>query len=431
MAFKDVLVSRPVSVVTPIVSSLAGALRRYFCSVLPDSYLRDYFVDTELPLARKMSRRRFRPLSRSQVEMRHLPLLSVRVEVTADSSEFSSGVTFWTSTAYLRDPTQLSRLIADDANLIYVGYETERVVVRFQVSVTVETDLKAYELAMYLRRTLPVNQKFYLNDIDIATEIPMHVVRTVWSSLGYGDSADPADLEEFRHYMKSVSAGNIEQLVNSANGRAAFAFSYRANPLMSITGVPTISVNRDGNVVKNAQVDLPFEADISVPVAYALRAEESLGGPLHGHPLFVDEAGGTPYFSAARTMRPPETLNGMLSLAYITSVVTGDPDPMHPTAPDVTDLSASVGPMLRDYIEQLLLQGDEEKVDARLWLDGEETDPATWEFDPSTWMLEIRKPTLMARQRYHFGVYADLSDIKALSPEKRRPQAASPMLRTR
>ena len=68
---------------------------------------------------------------------------------------------------------------------------------------------------------------------------------------------------------------------------------------------------------------------------------------------------------------------------------------------------------------------------ARLWLDGEETDPATWEFDPSTWTLEIRKPTLMARQRYHFGVYADLSDIKELSPEKRRPQAASPMLRPR
>ena len=61
----------------------------------------------------------------------------------------------------------------------------------------------------------------------------------------------------------------------------------------------------------------------------------------------------------------------------------------------------------------------------------DETDPATWEFDPSTWMLEIRKPTLMARQRYHFGVYADLSDIKELSPEKRRPQAASPMLRPR
>ena len=431
MAFQDTIFSRPVSVVTPIVSSLAGMLRQYVNSVLPQGYLKDYFVDTELPFLPRRNRRRFRPMSPVRIELRHLPLMSVRVEVTADQSDFATGTTFWTSTKFMRDPTQLGRIIGDDVNHIYCGYEIERVVVRFQVSFTVESDMKANELAMYLRRSLPVGQRFYLNDIDIATEMPPDVVRGVWSAMNMGDSKDPNNVEAFTEYMRVATQGNVEPLVNSANGRIAFAYSYKANPLMNIAGVPSVTVNRDGNVVRNAQVDLPFEADIMVPVAYALRAEIDL--PPEGDGLVGIDIGnmdnGNAYFSAGVRMRPPLNVDGGLDLVFYSSLITGDPDPADPMGPDVTDFSAAIGDRSRALVSALLASGQTDKVEARLWLDGNPTDEACWEFDPDTWQLQISKPVLMSRQKYHFAVYADKTQMKSLVPEERRSQPPSPMIR--
>ena len=428
MAFQDVLMSRPVSVVVPVVSSLAGALRRYVCSVLPADYLKDYFIDTELPFVHLAGRRRFRPMTRSQLAVRRLPLLSVKVETTADSSDFSTGTTFWTSTRFLRDPTQLNRLIADDQNLRYAGFETERIIVRFGVSITVETDLRASELMMYLRRTLPVNQRVFLNDIDIATEIPRDILRLIWTDMGLGDGTDPDEVTEFREYLRRVTGGNVEQVVNSASGRLAFAFSYRANPLVSITGAPSMSVNREGNVVKNAQVDIPFEMDLAVPVAYAYRQEEALApvGDYDPNP-FIGEENGSTYFSAAFRTRPPEDIDGELQLVFFTSVVTGDVDPATPLAPDVTDLSTSVNTRIKTLVDRLL-DADPTKVRALLWLDGIEVPEDGWVLDLQGWTLTIVRPAFQPRQKYHFGIYADVSDIETLAPVVRRPQAKSPMV---
>ena len=378
-----------------------------------------------------MGRRRFRPMSRTQLSVRQLPLLTVKIETTADQSDFATGTTFWTSTRFLRDPTQLTRLIADDQNLRYAGYETERMVVRFGVSFTVETDLRASELMMYLRRSLPVGQRFYLNDIDIATEMPPDVVRGVWSAMNMGDSTDPNNVEAFTEYMRVATQGNVEPLVNSANGRIAFAYSYKANPLMNITGVPSVTVNRDGNVVRNAQVDLPFEADIMVPVAYALRAEIEL--PAEGDGLVGIDIGnmdnGNAYFSAGVRTRPPLNVPGGLDLVFFSALITGDPDPADPMGPDVTDFSAAIGDRSRALVSALLASGQIDKVDARLWLDGNSTDETYWEFDPDTWQLQISKPVLMSRQKYHFAVYADKTQMKSLVPEERRSQPPSPMIR--
>ena len=380
---------------------------------------------------RIMGRRRFRPMTRSQLSVRQLPLLTVKVETTADQSDFASGTTFWTSTRFLRDPTQLTRLIADDQNLRYAGYETERMVVRFGVSFTVDTDLRASELMMYLRRSLPVGQRFYLNDIDISTEIPRDILRAVWADMALGDGTDPDDVTEFREYLRRVTAGNVEQVVNSASGRLTYAFSYRANLLVNISGVPSMSVNREGNVVRNAQVDIPFEMDVEVPVAYAYRQEEALYGsqPYDSNPFIGDDGGHQAYFSEALRQRPPENIEGELQLVFFTSVVTGDSDPMNPLAPDVTDLSTSVDTRIKTLIDKLL-DVDPNKVRALLWLDGNTVPEDGWRLDLANWSLAIDKPAFQPRQKYHFGIYSDVSDIDKLAPRERRPQAGSPMVRT-
>ena len=188
MAFNDLLISRPVSVVIPVVSSVAGCIRKYIESILPAGYIRDYFIDTEIPLTRDLTRNKFNPMQDSQLAVRKLPLMSVKVETVADSSDFTTGTTFWTSTRFLNDPTLLSRVIADDHNLRYLGFESDRMVMHIGLSFTVETELRAAELMMYLRRTLPIGYKFYLNDINIATELPRDILRAIWLDMVASDS---------------------------------------------------------------------------------------------------------------------------------------------------------------------------------------------------------------------------------------------------
>jgi hypothetical protein len=427
MTFSDVLMSRPVSVVSPVISSLAGAIRQYVMSVIPSGYVRDYFIDTELPITRNIARRSFRPLTKSQLSVRKLPLLSIKVDTTADMSDYGTGVTFWTSNRYLSDPTRLSRLIADDNGARYVGFETERMVVRFQVSFTVETDLKAMELMMYLRRTLPVTYKVFLNDLDIATEIPRDVLRLIWTDLGLGDGKNSSDMATFQNYLASVTAGNVEQVVNSATKNISYAFSYRTNALVNISSVPTMSVNREGNILKNAQVDIGFEVDVKVPISYAYKQYNTLNSITDSTPFDITSDADSAYFSCSVRSRPPENLDGNLQLVYFTSIVTDNIDPLKGTNEDITDLSFLIEERYKTYIDMILLRSNGSSlVTTKLWLDGTELNSNTFSFDYEVWTLTINKLAYQPRQKYHFGLYVNLADLEKLVPLIRNEQTRSP-----
>ena len=63
-----------------------------------------------------------------------------------------------------------------------------------------------------------------------------------------------------------------------------------------------------------------------------------------------------------------------------------------------------------------------------LWLDGIEVPEDGWVLDLQGWTLTIVRPAFQPRHKYHFGIYADVSDIETLAPVVRRPQAKSPMV---
>ena len=429
MALSDYQLTRPVSAVTPVLSSLAGALRQYVESLFPKGYFRDYFIDTELPMLRR--KRSFRPMSRSQLAHRKLPLLSVRTEATADVSEYSTGLSWHTGNRFLQDPSQLRALILDDDGLRYAGYHSDRVVVRFQLSFIVETELKAREVMMYLRRVAPAGMKTFLNGVVIANEIPGDLLRSVWADMGLGDGSDPAHVAAFHRYLRSMSAGRIEQVVNSASGRQAYAFHYPANLVMNISGLPAVSSNRDGNVVRTASVELPVELDVEVPMSYVYRQEARLEAPA-GTFTFTGAtemgSGARAYFSFARAVRPSSTY-GNMGLAHLTAIVTGEPDPERPGAPDVTDLSGSVPPEVRSYVDWLrtLPDADTPTYRAVLWMDGVEA-IGDWSFDWDAMVLTIKPRALRHQYKYHFGIYTDLGAYERVTPDApgSRPRAPSP-----
>jgi hypothetical protein len=100
-----------------------------------------------------------------------------------------------------------------------------------------------------------------------------------------------------------------------------------------------------------------------------------------------------------------------------------------PNAVDKTDMSTSISTRIRYYINQLFTQGIEDSVVAKLWLDGNDVDDQSWEFDTTSWELDIKMPALQARQKYFFGIYADVSMLDKLAPIARREQPTSPMIK--
>ena len=426
MAQNDYKLSRPVSAVTPVLSSLVGAVRAYVESVFPAGYFKDYFVDTDLPIV-QMRRRRFRPMSPSQLSVRRLPMLSVKADPTADSSDFSSGVSWHTGNRFLRDPLNLRQLIKDDVSYRYVGFETERIVCRFQASIIVETEMKARELMMYMKRVMPLNYKVFLTGVTISTEIPPDILRSFWKDMGYGDGSDPAQVDEFHRYLRAFTAGHVERVTNTATGRTGFFFDYVANPIMTITGTPSISINRDGSVVRSAQVDLPLELDLGVPLSYAYRQEAEVQ-PTLGDLVDMDWLGedGT-YFGRTVLGRPPANIDDRRSLAFFTSFVTPDLTEMSVRGqPDVTDFSDYVSDEIKDYVAGILSGGDPASdLAVRLWVSNGEVDPANFSFDWETWKLTVEPAGLLYNHKYSIGLYADLSALaKRAVPS--RPQAPRP-----
>lgn len=419
MALSDYLVSRPVSVVTPVLSSLAGALRLYIESLFPSGYFADYYIDTELPTLRQ--RRSFRPLSRSQLANRKFPLLSVRTEATADESEFATGVAWFTGGRFLRDPSVLRPIIVDDEELRYAGFQSERVVMRFQISIVLDTEMKAREVMMYLRRVAPTQLKTYLNDVTIATALPGDLLRAVWADMGLDTAStpSPADVDTFHHYLRAVSAGRIERVINTATGRNAFAYHYHANPVMSITGLPSASTNREGNVVRSATVELPIQLDVEVPMVFGYQQEAHVGpdigaadGPDFG------PAGNGAFFSFTKIMRP-KSMRGSRGLAFFSAIVSGDVNPTSPNLPDVTELKDALPPDVSSYIaEQRLI--DPARAEAVLWIDGDEVS-AGWSYDWSTGVLSIDAAVVRYRYKYHFGIYVALENFDTAAGHRTPP----------
>jgi hypothetical protein len=428
MEMRDLVLARPVSAVTPALSSLTGLLRTYFSNLFPTDYIKEYFVSTELSARGGYALRgRFRPLTLSNVSQRRYPLLSIRIDPTSDVSDYATGTAWWQGNRFLLRPENLTLLILDDIQHRVAGYMKDRIVCRFQLTVVCQSELQAYEVLSYLKRVAPINIKVFLSSVAIANELPGDVLRAIWGGMGLGDGSNPADWTTFGEYLQTVTAGGIECTVSSATGRRAYSFFYSANPILNITSSPTASVNREGGVVRTAQVELSAELDVTVPLAYSFRQEPSLVMAPGRTPDFGAQ-GDRAYFGLTYQLRPPANIPGGLSLAYCVGMVAGEQDPVHPSASDTTDFSPYIPEPIKAHITRLLAQsGGSALVQTQLFRLGEPIALPLFSFDYANWTLTIQRGGLFYTDKYYVLIYCDLStferDYVPLHPQTAQPQS--------
>jgi hypothetical protein len=415
MAQCDYIQARPVSVVTPVHSSLVGLLREYLTDIFPRGYFKEFYVSTEYSARAGYGalRGRFRPMQGSQLSQRRYPMLSIRVDPTAEVSQLGSLDSFWQGTKFLGRPSSLTPLLWDDTNFRRIGYEQERMICRFGVTIIVDTDLAGHDVLHFIKRTIPVERTVYLRRARIWTEIPGDILRSIWAGMGLGDGSNPGDMDTFSRYLRSNTAGSVQRAVSSATGRSVFSYYYEATPVMKIQGTPTISVSREGGVIKYAQVEMTVELDLPVPISYAYQQEVTALPPA-GETLPFGSDGTTAYFGITVDLTPPLTLDTSLTLAFYIGIITGSaPGGIGPRQADTTDLSASVSPGLREYISLLLALGSpSEFIRVVLTRDGNRVDPTCYILDFETWELTILQSEVRYNDSYYVAVYCDMGEIE-------------------
>jgi hypothetical protein len=426
MALKDLLIARPVSTITPIVSSLAGALKTYFDNILPSGYLKDYYIDTDVPLA-QLRRRAFKPLSESKLSVRRLPLMSMRVDLSSEPSEYNDPNTWYLGNAFIADPINLNPLLMDDISHRYIGFQHDRLVCRFQISFTAETDLKAREIAIFLRRALPQNYRAYLTSIVISSEVPPDILRKIWVDMALGDGSNVDDWEDFHQYLRAFTGGHVSKQIDTSTGRSAYFFDHVANPIMIFQGAPSVSATREGNVIRSSQVDLQIDLDIPVPMTYVYRQRAVIAPTEPPLPNIGLNPDGTAYFGLSVLTRPPRNIDETRMLCYFTSIVTPnlDKDFLAKRENDVTEFGSFIRSDLKEYIEAIPEDDREVALGVKLWADNKECNENTYTFDWSTYKLTILSDSLLYNHKYSIGLYVDLGNLRAFE-RYQRPQAPRP-----
>jgi len=427
LAIEDVFLATPATAHVPVLSSLAGAMRSYIESKFPKGYFLDVNVSTETPQpsaglgAGRSSRRRWGRLKMSNIDRPKLPMLSIRVDPTIDSSEFSSGTSWYKQNLYASHPGDMRRVLQDDQDLRWIGVHDERMICRFQISFVVESDLKAFELARHLKNVFPLGQRAYLNEVLLAAEIPAEILRHVWHDMEL-DPSSQEDRDRFDRYIRSYTDGFAERTVKGASGRMAFGYRYRANPLLTMEE-PNVNVERNGNVVSSATVDVQAVLDVPFPATFGYKQEAALSGtnpPLDRVDILQES--GKIYLETAIVARPSVNADEYLRLMFFVGLVSTEDRTF---TQDVTEMAEQAPPSLKAYVEHLATKPDFSALfKPMLFRDSLPLPVQDFEFDHETWTLTIRQSGLRYNYKYHLGIYCDMGEYARLGFRPAGPLSA-------
>ena len=445
---RTIYTSRPFGDTTSILGGAASALRQYIEGLLPTGYYRDFWINTEIPfypgLSASQRRRRGRGTILSNVERKNFPLLSINIEPTAESSEFSTKSGFWRSTSFTHRPQTIKRFLYDDENHIYGGVETDRISTAFRVATVVETDLQAYNLQMLYKKILPNEIWMFLNDVDIKVDLPGDILLVLWKALRLGNDyksdGDGSDLYKFERYLLSSTHGRVHRVFNKSTGNSSFSWEYRTNIAFRINSRPAVSIDRTGNVVRKAMIDFEIIFDYYTPLAFSLETKSDERALLPGGNTVADieDIGKKGGFSAlggagVRWMSPSRYLpkwryggDHHLSLVYVCTFITGREEK------DVTDLSKDVP---KDVVEYLAFVRSSHMAGSRY---RNRIKIVVWEgYDLNTiephvgeegeHYLDVFIDTQVIKitndkkdHEHHVAVFADLSDVASFEDKTRR-----------
>jgi len=395
--------TKPVNSINPVMSSMAAHLRSYIESNFPPKYFKDYFISTETP---KRFRRRYQYKNvLSHFKEIKIPLLSIQVNPIVDWSEYSEGREWLLNSMLNADFKTYHRLMYNQENSKQIKFKLNRVSTAYNITITMHTEQEAYELQSYIKYKFPVGLKVYLNSAYIFSEIPMSILRLCKQDVGLGET-------EFEEYIKRYSGSLIDKILNPASDNYIYGFYFKTNILCSVTSLPQVNIERDGNTVRNSSISFEIMFDCPVPTSYGYSSKEEL-------PTINEAERPVPpneYISELVPIAPPVDVDNKRLAFYSGLVTTSNLDKTEDTvdfSPYIHEDDVKAIKLLEDNLDN-----PDSYYDIVLWDNGSVVNSG-WEYDTETSMLYFKNNDFFHGYKYHFGIYIDYAKVKELSKEHR------------
>jgi hypothetical protein len=280
-----------------------------------------------------------------------------------------------------------------------IYYQSERVKIDFEVTIRVESLVRSWDIAAFLRNTFAPDRFFYLNREPIFAEIPNTLIRALAQDVQV-DMEDPAQVEDFAQYLTKFSDRNITHRYNSSNGNTIFGYEHLVNLLMKVEGLPQVEKGEQNKSVDKSTVKLTMTCELAYPTAFIIHTAKPLS-PEDGDVDGIFDEGNSVYINISMKSRPPAHF-GDKSLVFFKGFVSDIN-----VKTDSINLWKFIEPMIQYIIEDNTLNGvDNDTVfKTVLWKGNDELPEDEYQFNWEDGELVLLEPFF--NSTYHFGLYID------------------------
>jgi len=191
---------------------------------------------------------------------------------------------------------------------------------------------------------------------------------------------------------------------------------------------PSISIEREGNIVRHATVEMSATIDAPYLTAFAYKQEKTLIGTLPDFNSYLSEEQNSVFINLVYEVRPAYTVDEYLSLVFASTIITKEQNEEN-LLKDTFDFSSHLTEEIIKYFSFLkgkatIAEPFENFVKVKLWCDKQIIE-TNWNFNFDTFILTIeRDAPLLYNYTYEFALYADIGEYATLGFDTAiRPQA--------
>ena len=267
---KSILSCHCASSISHMYGNVTALARDYLISLFPKNYIKSVYVDT-MDLSEE--------LEDDDVIRKEKPILSIKPEFNIEMDATSVGrLPDWQYRNYfLFQNTSVSYvpIFGDVENNLYIYSIPQRQKISFDLSITLNTKMKALNTAVYLRERVLHKGYFYLNRVNLETEIPKNIIINLAKARNIDLNTDEGNIE-LMDYLNTHSNNKIVRKKHLSSGIYQYCYCFNVNVLTMFPETPQVDDGEsDGQIDKDFKVTSRLEFEFTCPFNYIFESGEN------------------------------------------------------------------------------------------------------------------------------------------------------------
>lgn len=300
--------------ITSALSQVTAVAKSYIENLFPKDYFKEVYITTSSAFTEQADSNE----ENDDPKVKQYPQLSINPGFVADMDDNSWGsMPLWRRGIFQRFKENkyygYRKIFYNDIEDITINVIPNRVKFTFECKIKIDTHFSKMDITNYLRQRLNNNDKFFLNNILLESEIPVTIIKAICGIKNL-DITDNDDLAVLRKYLRTYSKGHITYKRNNSTGNNIFSFLYGSNILVNVDSPPESDKNKERiNMADDSGiVDFSFNMELWIPNNFFFECKTLPAGDYS--PNLINE--GKVTFERVVNMHPPEVLGDKVQIGW-------------------------------------------------------------------------------------------------------------------